>query len=157
MLLPTFERLKADIRPSLLTRERVTATLWAGSPGAQSPAHHDLAFNLYIQVVGEKRFLLLPHSAVSDLCVHGRYHPHARQSRYVDIATDALVNSSRMSAANCHLHYDEEARGEAVRRLCPVGRPRGHEVILRPGNVLFVPPFWYHEVVIDYNSSGSHR
>ena len=146
MLLPTFKRLKADIKPSLLTKERVTVTLWAGSPGAQSPAHHDLAFNLYIQVIGEKRFLLLPHSAVSGLCVHGRYHPHARQSRYVDIAAGELVNSSRVCAANSHLPFDEAGRREAVRRLCPANRLKGHEVTLRPGSVLFVPPFWYHEV-----------
>lgn len=134
----------------MLTAAPTTVTVWVGSSGAQSPAHHDLAFNLYVQLFGKKRFRLLPHSAVTNLCVLGRFHPHARQSRYLDISSGLLVNTTSCSLPNAgnehQLNHSE--RVEFIQQMCNTENLAGFEVDLVPGNVLFVPPFWYHEVCI---------
>jgi hypothetical protein len=146
VLLPTFEKLKRDISPRLFIDKPVTVTMWVGSSGAQSPAHHDLAFNVYIQLFGHKRFRLFPHDSVLNLCVHGRYHMHARQSRYVDIESGEIVNTASGTTTS---GFDENAdteRLQYIRNACKTECLDGYEVDLEPGNVLFIPPFWYHEV-----------
>lgn len=146
VLLPAFQKIKHNIRVEILTNHSVTATIWAGSHGSQSPAHHDLAYNLYIQLTGEKNFMLYPHSAVCQLCIHGRYHPHSRQSRYVDIRTLKIINTTRSSAGSAERWYSDLKRIAVVRELCKVDQLDGYEVSLMHGDVLFIPPFWYHEV-----------
>ena len=144
--MPSFQNLKRDIRPDVFINESVTATLWVGANRAQSPAHHDLAYNLYIQVLGVKTFRLFPHDSVLSLCVHGRYHPHARQSRYIDIETLEIINTSSASAGNRNMKINHSDRVVTIRHMCDAASAQGFNVTLYPGSVLFIPPFWYHEV-----------
>ena len=106
---------------------------WAGGPpvesklfvwlGANTTAHchHDASWNTYVQVLGEKRWLLWPPSATRELKEHSALHPFARRSQL------ALPH-------NMTLHG------------LPAGAPAPLEVVLRPGDVLHLPPYWFHHV-----------
>ena len=141
----TLENFAKKIFPrQLVNEDSLTVTMWMGTAGVQAPAHYDDTFNVYIQLSGSKRFRLLPHSAATSLCIHGRFHPHARQSRIADIETRKFVrkvfsnrNKDRIINDSILLSYSE---------LCQIQTADIIEITLQPGNVLYIPPFWFHEV-----------
>lgn len=93
--------------------------LWVGPAGTFTPLHHDLTNNLLAQVVGRKKIVLVPPSET----------PRLYNSRHVfsDIPDllDPALDKGRFPLA-----------GEA-RRL---------ELILQPGDMLFIPIGWWHQV-----------
>eukprot|EP00940_MAST-03C_sp_MAST-3C-sp2_P001074 g1074.t1 len=97
-------------------------TVWIGSAGATTPCHHDEMHNFFLQVYGRKRFVLFPPSAWRELRLFPKYHQMHRNVR-VDIDADTPFS-------------------------VPTARPHHHrqEVILSPGDVLYLPPLWFHEV-----------
>lgn len=151
---PQFDRARPFIQRSLV--ENVHGNMWMSMKGSQMPTHYDNAHNIYIQLFGKKRFRLFPHSATDSLCVHGRLHPHGRQTRFRDLSfPDNLVpptfsntykHDSAVVANNSYFSVDD--RDAIVHRLCSLDELQGLEIVLEPGNILSLPPYWYHEVVI---------
>lgn len=91
--------------------------VWVGPEGVVTPLHHDLTNNLFVQVSGRKRFYL-----ASALEVEGLY--------------------------NYHHVYSSASLSEPDLAACPeLARVRVFEVELEPGDVLFLPVGWWHEVV----------
>jgi hypothetical protein len=109
----------------------VKFALWMGSKGAYTNAHYDQVHNFYVQIYGVKRFLLLPPSASEDIYIFPKLHPNARQSRInfnepdVKELTDTLTN---------FIGSSED------------GWIQGYTVDLKPGEVLYLPPGWFHAV-----------
>lgn len=102
---------------------------WIGPAGSFTPLHHDLTNNLLLQVVGRKRLLLVPPSETPRL-----YNDHHVYSRVRDLAQPGLV--SRFPALD----------GLNV-----------HQVILVPGEALFIPLGWWHQVTaLDFSVSITH-
>jgi hypothetical protein len=99
-------------------------TLFMGSPGVKSQLHYDLSHNAFVQLSGRKYFLLFPPESERLLYLYPRTHPHYRQSQ---------VNTS--------------ATPEDISRFSPLfAYGRGMEVVLVPGDLLYIPPGWFHEV-----------
>lgn len=90
--------------------------IWV-SGRATTRLHFDASDNLLFQVVGRKRVLLFPPSDYASLLIHPDQHPSARQ------AARDLADPPRP---------DELMRAQAVD--------------LEPGDALYIPPFWFHEV-----------
>lgn len=94
---------------------------WIGPAAARTGLHFDLLDNLALTLIGHKRFYLLPPQALK---------PHQRSSKY-----DRWARLSTLSVEQVL-----QAGGpsvEAVLRVVEVG----------PGDVLYVPRGWWHEVV----------
>jgi hypothetical protein len=91
---------------------------WIGPAGTFTPLHHDLTHNLLVQIVGRKRILLVSPSAT----------PLLANERHVFSEVHDLESEA-------HLARHPQAR--AVIR---------HEVILHPGDALFIPVGWWHQV-----------
>ena len=108
--------------PSDATDEPAWLQLWAGSAGARTQAHYDVADNTFVQVHGEKVFWLWPPSAAAAMHVYPDSHPRARKAQ-VDVEAPDL---SRHPNA--------------------VALPPPQRVHLCPGDALFVPAFWFHHV-----------
>jgi len=90
---------------------------WIGPEGVVTPLHHDLTNNLFVQVHGRKRFYLA--SALE---------------------VDALYNH--------HHVYSSASLSQPDFASCPaLERVRVFEVELGPGDVLFLPVGWWHEVL----------
>ena len=67
--------------PSDATDEPAWLQLWAGSAGARTQAHYDVADNTFVQMHGEKEFLLWPPSAAAAMHVYPDSHPRARKAQ----------------------------------------------------------------------------
>jgi hypothetical protein len=93
--------------------------MWIGPAGTFTALHHDLTNNLIAQVVGRKRLLVLPASEVGHL-----YNDTHVFSRISDLQ-DPTIDPS------------------AFPRLAGA---RAYEVMLEPGEAIFMPFAWWHQV-----------
>lgn len=121
-LLGSFPALRADVRPQELFPPGAMhhAQTWIGPAGARTGLHHDYLDNLAVQLVGRKRFYLLRPGVVERLgAVAAKHDCWAALS---SLSADAVV-----------------ARGVLAGDAWVVD--------LEPGDVLYVPARWWHEVV----------
>lgn len=90
--------------------------LWLGPPGTITPAHHDLTNNVLVQIAGRKVVHLASSLALPDL--HNDHHVYTP----VD------------------LEHPDLQRFPSLRDVVI------HEVTLLPGQALFIPIGWWHQV-----------
>lgn len=91
---------------------------WIGPQGTFTPLHHDLTNNMLVQIVGRKRIVLASPSA----------SPLLANERHVFSEVHDLESET-------HLARHPQARS-VIRQ----------EVILHPGDALFIPVGWWHQV-----------
>jgi hypothetical protein len=123
----------APLRPDIgevegLLRPGSAATegmLWIGPAGTFTPLHHDLTNNLLIQIVGRKDLVLVAPEETAKL-----YNDHHVYSAIGDVEA---VDLARFPLA-------ADARGQKIR--------------LEPGDALFLPIGWWHQVrALDFSVS----
>ncbi|WFD22956.1 [histone H3]-dimethyl-L-lysine(36) demethylase [Malassezia equina] len=102
--------------------------VWMGPAGTTSPAHTDPYLNCYVQVVGHKLVWLAPPRS-HGLCVYGG--PDDK-----DLCTRHMSNTSQVDV------FQPRAATPAAFRTHVV--PHAESVYLHPGDLLFVPPGWWH-------------
>ena len=96
----------------------LSALMWFGSDGVRATVHYDGTANLYLQADGRKRFTLLPPNAARALRLYPRWHGSSRQAQQTELGA-----------------VDWAAHG-----IAPL------EATLQPGDVLYMPAFWFHQV-----------
>jgi hypothetical protein len=92
---------------------------WIGPAGTLTALHHDLTNNLIAQIVGRKRIRIAPASEIGKL--------YNDQHVFSEIA-------------------DLEAPGLDPARHPRLAELRFYDVLLEPGEILFVPVGWWHQV-----------
>lgn len=101
--------------------------MWIGPAGTVTPLHHDLTNNFIAQVTGRKRVRLLPASEVGRLYNHR--HVFSEISDLEDPAVDGTLYP-RIDGA------------------------RVYGIELGPGEILFIPIGWWHQVkALDFSVS----
>jgi len=105
-------------RPSARAPESA-GMMWIGPAGTFTPLHHDLTNNFIAQVVGRKRIKLAPASEV------GRLY------------NDAYVFSEIADLEDPRLDRARFGRLQGARL---------YDLVLEPGDILFVPLAWWHQV-----------
>ena len=95
--------------------------LWLGSANATARLHYDASANLFTQITGRKRFLLAPPRVAHRLYPFSKVHPGHRQAQLDPAATNV------------------SAFPLFRRRLL-------QEVVVHPGDTLYIPPFYWHQV-----------
>lgn len=98
-------------------------SLWMGNSGSGTQAHYDVANNVIVQLHGSKRVRCYPPRAAKSLHVFPDAHPRARKSQ---------VNFDEPD----HEHFPHFSSLQ----------PPVLDVILRPGDALRIPAFWFHHV-----------
>jgi hypothetical protein len=106
-----------------------SAGFWSGAPTVSSPLHYDAAHNVYCQIFGHKRFILFPPNASNVLYVHSRLHPSTRSS-FIDVRN---VDAFRFPL------FEHAMKNGS---LSPM------EVVLGPGDVLYIPPYYWHRASV---------
>lgn len=89
--------------------------------GNITPAHYDEQHNFFAQLQGHKKCYLFPPECYENLYPHPVYHPHDRQSQVDFDAPDF----------------------ERFPRLRDL---RGYETVVGPGDVLYIPMYWWHHI-----------
>jgi ribosomal protein L16 Arg81 hydroxylase len=115
---PALEPLHADLGPLDAYLTRAPGMLWIGGEGAFTPLHFDLTNNLLAQVTGTKRVILIPPSQTKRLAHRTHVFSDVR-----DVTDPAQLK--RYPQARDVLRY---------------------EVLLTPGDLLFIPIGWWHQV-----------
>lgn len=121
-LLKALPVLRQDLRPAELwpCRGIVSSSTWVGPAQARTGLHHDLLDNLALLVTGAKRFYLAPPGSVEQAgAVSGK---HDRWAVLACLGIHELAHRLR-------------------------GRHTLYRVDLMPGDALYVPRGWWHEVV----------
>jgi ribosomal protein L16 Arg81 hydroxylase len=99
---------------------------WIGPAGSFTPLHHDLTNNFLCQLVGRKHVKLVPPSETPKL-----YNDRHVFSAVGDL--DAADLASRFPLAASARFYD---------------------LVLQPGEILFIPVGWWHQVrALDFSVS----
>lgn len=112
--------LLAQLRfPSFDTPRRRT-NLWIGPAGTCSKFHYDEDENLFWQLYGQKRFILAAPSATDNLYPTNRSWGDGYSP--VDPKQPDFDAFPRFAGVTCH------------------------EVVLEPGDLLYLPPGWWHDV-----------
>ena len=159
-------RLRTPFLPAL------ESDAWAGVPCVSSPLHYDAAHNVYSQLVGTKRWLLMPPEETRSLYVYPRIHPSTRQSQ---MNLRAMPNDERFTRFHTSFRGPRTGvreyagsngegsaaanggkGGEGGSGGCGGGTrcPSFFEAVMRPGERLYVPPYWWHRVSVVGNSSA---
>jgi lysine-specific demethylase 8 len=127
---PLFEflpELAGDIdyaRPNLFTREfAAPVRVYMGPAGCFTPMHYDHAHNMTAQILGSKRWVFYPPSRGK------RMYPY-----------DSEAQLAHFSRANSQTRLRDDAQFPLLRKL------RGYEAIVTEGDLLYVPPGWWHHV-----------
>lgn len=103
--------------PELFPQDRLfSSVLRVSSPGVRVWTHYDVLDNVYVQVVGRKRAVMWAPSDALNLYLDGD------KSRVVDIDQPDLEQFPKFA------------------RACP------YEGWLEPGDVLFIPAMWFHNM-----------
>lgn len=113
-----FAPLMADVRPVEAYLGTEPGMLWVGPAGTFTPLHFDLTNNMLIQVTGRKHVRMVPPA-------HSQY---LYNHRHVFSAVHDLDDPARLDA-------------------CPLARQATvYDVVLGPGDMLFIPIGWWHQV-----------
>lgn len=122
-LLATFPELGGDLafHDVFPPRRLLYVFGWIGPAGTVTGLHRDDSNNLLAQLHGRKKVLLYAPDNLPYLCQSRKYDYGARLS-----------------------HVDAEAPD--LQRHPEFSRARGEEVILAPGELLFIPVGWWHQV-----------
>eukprot|EP00732_Lithocolla_globosa_P002087 Lithocolla_globosa_v1_NODE_1252_length_2731_cov_28.184604.p1 type:complete len:453 gc:universal NODE_1252_length_2731_cov_28.184604:1273-2631(+) len=97
--------------------------LWTGSPGVTAHAHYDPFHNMFVQIVGRKHVTLFPPKDFNHLQLYPTQHPYRRQSM--------------LNIENATLRDNKD---DILGTMNPL------QVTLEPGDLLYIPPFWFHHV-----------
>ena len=114
--------LMEDVVEPIYSRSRPfrLSRFWLSAAGTSTPLHRDMVQNLFVQIVGRKRFCLYP--------------PSHSPWLYSYPFRSGLPNFSR---------FDPERpdfdRFPLARRVAPI------EIVLEPGDVLYLPSRWWHQ------------
>jgi len=95
--------------------------MFVGQRGCVTPAHIDEQHNIFAQLCGRKRFVLFPPGDWDKLYPFPNGHPNDRQSQ-VDYREPDFSRFPRFVDV------------------------KPYEAVLGPGDVLFVPQYWWHHV-----------
>ena len=126
-----FPKLFSDIEfPEYFDKKLlIDPTIWIGSGGNISPLHYDAMDNLFAQVSGRKRFLL--------------FDPQQTSSLYPFPADSKIPHMSQINIDKPD--FD---------KFPNFPKAKYFECVIKAGEILFIPVFWWHQVYSLENSNN---
>jgi len=104
---------------------RADQSIWVSTPGLRTHTHFDSDHNMFIQLLGKKRFVLWAPNQTQKMCPFPRLHPLWHKSR-----------------------ADFEQPDTTLLACATYGETEALAVDVGPGDVLYVPPFWWHSSLV---------
>jgi hypothetical protein len=106
---------------TLLPKETKHSDLWYGPGGNTTGLHYDPFNNFFMQMFGQKRWLMTEPNSFLNL------HPRSALSSYPKVSDFNPSNPD----------FEKFPRAKKV---------KFYDLTVHPGSVLFVPPYWWHQV-----------
>jgi lysine-specific demethylase 8 len=125
-LLAEFPDLNADLElPSLYPQWCLTRTFsWMGTTGSMTGLHNDSLHNFHVQCCGRKRFLFIPTDKLPKSLISSKYDSGTYLA-LIDLLSEEYASSP----------FFEQLEAEI------------YEVVLEPGEILYIPRWWWHQVI----------
>jgi hypothetical protein len=126
--------------------------LWLGGGGITTQCHYDLSHNFYVQLRGRKAFVLAAPGAARALQLFPRSHPGRQKSQIPweqDYAAAASTDRSDTAGAGMAPVNDGGGNRSGLSRSAywaSRGVDGARMVVLEPGDVLYLPPTFFHHV-----------
>ena len=165
---PPFDALSADAEPRGFLSATADlpgggggqdAIFWAGDEATTAHAHYDPTHTMFVQVVGTKTFTLWPPERWPSLRLHPHGHPGHRQAQR-DVAAEpppplraGCLDTRRPKAERKPPFWSPRRKVEATTTSAAAsssaaeGCAESQQTTLSPGELLYVPPYWFHTVV----------
>jgi jumonji domain-containing protein 7 len=136
-----------DVLSKAFQQEIDAANIWIGTEDSVSSAHKDHYENLYIQICGRKIFYILPPSAVTQLDIRlystaqfKRLDTETRNWRIIENSSNYKVPWTEKDLRKIYESNEDD--------IYPM------KIVLEPGNVLYLPSLWYHQVEQENDEIG---
>jgi len=119
-----FPELQSEIHfDKLLPEKKITLKhLWYGPGGNTTGLHYDSQYNFFIQLYGNKRFLLSEPDSFLNLYPRSAFSNYPRVTNFNPLKPD----------------FERYPKARKVKYF---------DVMMKPGSVLFISPFWWHQVI----------
>ena len=127
-LLPELPRL--SLLSPTLSLNASAVKLWIGPRGTITPTHNDAFHNVFVQIKGSKKFLMFPPSLHRHLHIYPALHPMHQQSQI-------RINKTNLQQNDRYPNFKLWSES---------GQSSPLHVSLQAGEVLYIPPMWYHRV-----------
>lgn len=127
------EREEAEIQ----FEDRISG-LWIGSKGNITPLHYDLWHGFLIQISGEKSVVLFSPDDASLL------YQHSCMFTCLGVVSNSLALSPNAHTSKIDLCLSQT---ELQTKFPSFSEATPYCATLRPGELLYIPPCWWHDVV----------
>jgi hypothetical protein len=142
MLLPTGKGIIPEVR------------LWMSSKGVVATPHYDMEHNYFLQLNGTKKFIISSPIHLDVFQPFSYLHPCWRQSQQLHLLNFSSISTSPYFSETKRRRKKSSmtAAPSETSEYCPQNDttlPHSssvHEVLLHPGQLLYIPPFFYHSV-----------
>jgi hypothetical protein len=120
-----FPEIKSDLQfDALLPTEINHSELWFGPGGNTTGLHYDAFSNFFIQLYGQKRWLLSEPNSFLNLYPRSALSPYPKNTDFNPLKPD----------------FEKFPKSRKV---------QFYDLTIQPGSILFVPPYWWHQVTSD--------
>ncbi|KAH7333554.1 hypothetical protein B0J17DRAFT_675811 [Rhizoctonia solani] len=131
--------------------EQLVINAWCGGRGANSPAHTDPYYNVYVQIVGYKYIWLAPPEASPGMFAYNS----ASGSQNQDISSSEANRDPKRegmmgntSSIDVFSLSASDTSSDTFKKLHPLfyenALPLAQSTMLKPGDALIIPPGWWH-------------
>ncbi|KAG5181498.1 cupin-like domain-containing protein [Tribonema minus] len=121
--------------------ELVLTNLWMSKGGTTEVLHYDEYENLLCQLRGTKELTLFPPNDIGRLYYTARKKGHLEYEYPGNFKRDRLADTRAVVfSSGVNLQSPDFKKHPKFKGLRP------HRVVLQPGEVLFMPAYWHHEV-----------
>lgn len=125
-----------------LQRAPEAINLWIGNSHSVTAMHRDNYENVYVQILGQKHFVLLP--SLCQPCVNEQQltqYSYVRADGRLVLAPDAQDQGDAADSAVPFALWDPDVPGTSTTRYSSLAEPM--RVTLHPGDMLYLPAMWY--------------
>ncbi|ORY71850.1 putative phospholipase [Pseudomassariella vexata] len=129
-----------------LQKEPDAINMWIGNSKSVTALHRDNYENIYVQIAGQKHFVLLP--ALCQPCINEQELRPATYVRDGNGLTLQLEEGDNVPFAT----WDPDEPAEKTTRYSSLARPV--RLTLNPGDMLYLPAMWYHKVSQSCSEDG---
>ncbi|GAB1314142.1 JmjC domain-containing protein [Madurella fahalii] len=130
-----------------LARDPDAINLWIGNSRSVTALHKDNYENIYVQVAGQKHFVLLPpvcHPCVNETLLKAAHYERRSAGDGDGVPGGLELVVEEDAAAVPFAIWDPDQPGKNETRYSKLAEPM--RVTLNAGDMLYLPCMWYHKV-----------